>query len=120
MAPLSTKAEYMYVSSAVVELTWIQFLLCDLQIMMPTTPIAYCDNIATTYLSYNPVMHSQTKHISIDYYFVREKVAFCALKVVHVPTSAQFVDVFTKSFSGPKFKQAIANLCRLQSPTGRD
>ncbi|GAA0167718.1 hypothetical protein LIER_22590 [Lithospermum erythrorhizon] len=29
-------------------------------------------------------------------------------------------DVFTKSFSGPKFKQAIANLCRLQSPTGRD
>ncbi|GAA0167018.1 hypothetical protein LIER_43778 [Lithospermum erythrorhizon] len=64
----------------------------------PHVTVAYCDNLAATYLAYNPVMYSRTKHINIDYHFVRKKLA----------------DVFTKALSGPKFRLAISNLCRLQ------
>ncbi|GAA0156122.1 hypothetical protein LIER_38218 [Lithospermum erythrorhizon] len=110
----TTKAVYKCLPAAIAELTWIHYLLCDLQVTLPTTPIAYCDNIAATYLAYNPVFHSRTKYISIDYHFVREKVAFGALKVVHIPNHAQLADVFIKALSGPNFRLAIFNLCRVQ------
>ncbi|GAA0152880.1 transmembrane signal receptor [Lithospermum erythrorhizon] len=103
VARSSTEAEYRCLASTVAELTWIQYLLCDLQISLAHAPIVYCDNIAATYLAYNPVMHSRTKYISLDYHFVREKVALGDLQVVHVPTHAQLADVFTKALSGPKF-----------------
>ncbi|GAA0155117.1 hypothetical protein LIER_38023 [Lithospermum erythrorhizon] len=56
----------------------------------------------------------ELSRISIDYHFVREKVALGDLQVVHVPTHARLADVFIKPNSGPKFRQAIANLCRVQ------
>ncbi|GAA0144874.1 hypothetical protein LIER_05203 [Lithospermum erythrorhizon] len=110
----SIEAEYRCTAAAIAELTWIQYLLCDFQISLPSAPVAYYDNIVATYLAYKTVLHSWTKHISIDYDFVREKVAIGALKVVHVPTHAQRADVLTKPLSGPKFREAIINLCRVQ------
>ncbi|GAA0140972.1 transmembrane signal receptor [Lithospermum erythrorhizon] len=84
-------------------ITWSskkQYLLRDLDINLASPPVAYCDNIAATYLAYSPVMHSRTKHISIDCHFEREKVALGALKVVHVPTHAQLADAFIKALFG--------------------
>ncbi|KAL6339440.1 hypothetical protein AAG906_032974 [Vitis piasezkii] len=37
-------------------------------------PVLYYDNLNTTYLVANPVLHSQAKHMKIDYHFVRERV----------------------------------------------
>ncbi|GAA0146319.1 hypothetical protein LIER_36289 [Lithospermum erythrorhizon] len=62
----SIEAEYRRLASGVAELTWIQYLLRDLHITLPSVPIAYCDNIAATYLAYKPITHSRTKHIMID------------------------------------------------------
>jgi len=60
---------------------WIQKLLHDLGIFLQTPPELWCDNIGATYLSANPVFHARTKHVEIDFNFVREKVASQALKV---------------------------------------
>ena len=47
-------------------------------------------------MSSNPVQHQRTKHIEIDLHFVRERVALDEICVLHVPTSSQFADIFTK------------------------
>jgi hypothetical protein len=47
-------------------------------------------------MSKNPVHHKRTKHIELDIHFVREKVSLGEVRVLHVRSSRQFADVFTK------------------------
>jgi hypothetical protein len=49
------------------------------------------------------VQHQRTKHIEIDLHFVRERVTVGAVRVLHVPTSSQFADLFTKGLSSSVF-----------------
>ena len=48
------------------------------------------------YLSANPVFHARTKHIEVDYHFVRERVARRLLDIKFIPTADQVADGFTK------------------------
>ncbi|WVZ50966.1 hypothetical protein U9M48_002164, partial [Paspalum notatum var. saurae] len=67
------------------------------------TTLVYYDNVSAVYLSSNPVQHQRTKHIEIDLHFVRERVAIGAVRVLHVPTSSQFADLFTKGLPSSVF-----------------
>ncbi|XP_019106179.1 uncharacterized mitochondrial protein AtMg00810-like [Beta vulgaris subsp. vulgaris] len=40
--------------------------------------------------------NQRTKHIEVDIHFVREKVARGEVRVLHVPSKYQIVDIFTK------------------------
>jgi hypothetical protein len=56
------------------------------------------------------VQHQHTKHIEIDLHFVRDKVAAGAVLVLHVPTSSQYADIFTKglpSFVFIEFRSSL-------------
>ncbi|GJX60557.1 gag/pol polyprotein [Tanacetum coccineum] len=68
-----------------------------------STPILWCDNLGATYLSSNPIFHARTKHVEIDYHFVREKVAQGDLRVQHISTHDQIADIFTKPLPTPRF-----------------
>ena len=61
-------------------------------------------------MSSNPVQHRRMKHIEIDIHFVREKVALGKVHVLHVPTSAQFADIFTKSLPTMMFNDIQFNV----------
>jgi hypothetical protein len=92
----SAEAEYRAVANAVAEATWIRQLLSELRSPLRKATLVYCDNISAVYLSSNPVQHQRTKHVEIDLHFVRERVALGDVRVLHVPTTSQFADVFTK------------------------
>ncbi|MFS7969739.1 putative RNA-directed DNA polymerase [Helianthus anomalus] len=99
----STEAEYKALADTVAELTWLEALLKELHVSMTSAPILWCDNLGATYLSANPVFHARTKHVEIDFHFVREKVAQKQLSVQFIKTEDQIADVFTKPLSSKRF-----------------
>jgi hypothetical protein len=66
--------------------------------------------VSAVYLSHDPIHHRWTKHVEIDIHFVRELVALGELRVVHVPTDLQYVDIMTKGLPQAifdKFKTSL-------------
>jgi histone deacetylase 1/2 len=70
----STETEYKALANATTEMLWVQKLLCELKIIHPPQARLWCDNLGATYLSADPVFHARTKHIEIDFHFVRERM----------------------------------------------
>ena len=99
----STESEYKALADTVVELTWLQALLRELQVPLKAVPTLWCDNLGATYLSANPVFHARTKHVEVDFHFVREKVAQGQLSVQFISTNDQIADIFTKPLSSQRF-----------------
>lgn len=67
-------------------------------------PKLWCDNLGATYMCANSIFHARTKHIEIDYHFVRDKVTVGELQVNFVSTKDQLVDIFTKPLPIPQFQ----------------
>lgn len=93
----STESEYKAIANATAEVIWIQTLLQELGIRSPPAAKLWCDNIGAKYLSANPVFHARTKHIEIDYHFVRERVFNKLLEIEYISTGDQVADGFTKA-----------------------
>jgi hypothetical protein len=66
-------------------------------------------------MSANPVQHKCTKHIEIDIHFVRHKVALGEFHILHVPTTSQFADIFTKGLPQAVFKEFCSSLTVCQA-----
>jgi hypothetical protein len=109
----SAEAEYRIVANGVAEATLLRQLLHELQTPPSRCTFVYCDNISAMYLSTNPVQHQRTKHVEIDLHFVREKVAIGQVCVLHVPTTSQFADIFTKGLPSSLFNEfrSSLNIC---------
>lgn len=60
--------------------------LRELGIDSPKSAKIWCDNLGAKYLSANPVFHARTKHIEVDYHFVRERVSQKLLEIDFVPS----------------------------------
>jgi len=106
----SAEAEYRAVANGVAEATWLRQLLQELSAPLRRATLVYCDNISAVYMTFNPVQHQRTKHIEIDLHFVRERVAVGDLRVLHVPTSSQYADIFTKGLPSSLFTEFRSSL----------
>ena len=84
---LSTaEAEYIAASSCCTQLLWMQKLLHDYGIYQEHLTI-YCNNTSAINISKNPVQHSRTKHIEIQYHFIRELVEDGTLTLEFIHTN---------------------------------
>jgi hypothetical protein len=106
----SAEAEYRAVANGVAEAAWLRQLLAELHSLLSRSTLVYCDNINAVYLSTNPVQHQRTKHVEIDLHFVHDYVAADVVRVLHVPTTSQFVDIFTKGLPSSTFTKLRSSL----------
>nr|GEV26867.1 ribonuclease H-like domain-containing protein [Tanacetum cinerariifolium] len=104
------QAEYRGVANVVVETAWLPNLLRELNSLLSTATLVYCDNVSATYLSTNPVQHQLTKHIEIDIHFVCDLVTAGQVRVFHVPSRYQYVDIFTKGLPSALFEDFRSSL----------
>jgi hypothetical protein len=85
-------------------------LLRDIEVSQGRPLILWYDNIGAIFLSSNPVFHARTKHIEVDFHFVREQVAQKLLHITFISLKDQLADIFTKSLSLPLFEACRRNL----------
>jgi hypothetical protein len=92
----SAKTEYWDVANSVAEACWLRQLLQELHAPLTKSTLVYCNNISVVCLSTNPIQHQRTKEVKIDLHFVWERVAISDVRILHVPMTSQFMDIFTK------------------------
>ena len=106
----STEAEYRALASASAELCWLRTLIKDLGLYLYDPPILWCDNVSALAIASNPVFHARTKHIEVDFHFIRERVLRKDIQVKFVSTVDQLVDIFTKGLPFPRFQDLQSKL----------
>ncbi|KAL9455249.1 hypothetical protein AB3S75_010624 [Citrus x aurantiifolia] len=106
----TAEAEYRSLADLSCELQWLKALFADLGHLQHEAMTVYCDNQSALYIAENPVYHERTKHIELDCHFVRERVQSNLLLPLHIPTSMQVADVFTKPLGHALFHHHIRKL----------
>ena len=67
-------------------------------------------------MAVNPVTRPHSKHVAIDYHFVRELVANGTSKVDFIPSHLQLADSLTKGVTKPQFFLFRCKLSIIPSP----
>lgn len=116
VAKSSTEAEYRALAMVTAELYWLRMLLQHLHICISTVPTIWCDNNGAIALASNPIFHARTKHIEVDFHFIREKVANRDVSLRFLPSLDQPADVFTKGLSSARFALLRSKLLVLPLP----
>jgi phosphoribosyl-AMP cyclohydrolase len=98
----TTKFEYMAATHASKEAIWLQILCSGIGLVQQVVRID-CDSQSAIFLAKNPTYHSKTKHIDIQYHFVRDMVEEKKVLLMKVDTLKNVVDSLTKYVSTEKF-----------------
>ncbi|TQD68987.1 hypothetical protein C1H46_045480 [Malus baccata] len=110
VARSSTEAEYRSLAHTAAELTWICKIFKDVAFHLTIIPTLWCDNVSAISLASNPVFHARTKHVEIDYHYIRELVLAKLLHVQYINTQFQVADIHTKSLSKARFRYLQSKL----------
>ena len=81
---------------------WLQRLCLGIGLVQQAVRIDY-DSQSVIFLVKNPTYHSKTKHIDIQYHFVRDIVEEKKVLLMKVETLKNVADSLTKSMSTEKF-----------------
>jgi hypothetical protein len=95
---------------------WLRMLFKDVHVTLSTAPTIWYDNISALALATNPVYHARTKHIEVDYHFIREKVLNQDVIIKFISTDDQIADVFTKGLGSTCFLSLRVKLMMIPSP----
>ena len=117
IARSSTEAEYKTLTDGTSEVLWLRYLLTDLCFSPSSATTIQCDNLGATYLSVNPVFHARTKHVEVDYHFVRDRVAKKEIQIRFIPSQDQLADVLTKPLPHSAFASLRSKLHVVSPPS---
>jgi len=78
--------------------------------------LMHCDNHTVIYKANNLVFHERTKHIEVDYHFVRDCVTSEMISTF-TPSLEHLVDIFTKVVSSKIFLILCSKLGMIHTHT---
>ena len=111
VATSSCEAEYIASCVATKEAIWLSRLLADLQKQAKPKPITIrVDNNGAKDLALNATINERSKHIDVQYHFVRQCVHQGKIKLERCDTAVQIADPMTK----PLEKLQHEKLCSMQ------
>jgi len=97
VATSTCEAEYMALCSATKEAVWLSRLVSTIQSKKITDPISIgVDNSGTISLSQNTAINERSKHIDVQFHYIRESLELGKVKVWHCRTDEQIADSLTK------------------------
>jgi hypothetical protein len=101
----STEAEYVAASEATKDILWFRSFFQELGYPQPSPTCLYEDNISCIKLTESANFNERTKHIDIRHHFLKEKVKYGIIKLIHLPTEFMISDLLTKSLPTPSFSR---------------
>jgi hypothetical protein len=106
----STEAEYMALTAAIQDGLWLQssFACITIPLLLPLH--LFADNASTIALSQEAANHIRTKHIDLQYHFIRCHIEEGTFLPVWLSTYKNTADIFTKPLPRPIFVQHRASL----------
>jgi hypothetical protein len=110
----TTEAEYIAAGHCCAQLLWMRQTLRNYGYKLSKVPLL-CDNESAIRMADNPVEHSRTKHIAIQYRFLRDHQQRGDIEIAYVSTKEQLVDIFTKPLDEKTFTKLRNELNILDS-----
>ena len=108
----TTEAEYYALTGAAREAAWLRGLLDDLGYqeddLLPT--LIHGDNQGSLALAENPIHHQRSKHIDVQYHFIRQEVEDGKVTLNYVPTDKMTADGLTKGLPAKQHSKFIKQL----------
>lgn len=97
-------------AATVAEVLWLLSLLAYQKIQIPQPITLFSNSMSAIHISRNHVFHERTKHIDIDFHFIREKVLSSVIKPMYLNTREQIADMFTKPLHSSQFHFSLSKL----------
>jgi hypothetical protein len=87
-------------------------LLLDLRVahLVDNKDVVYEDNQGAIALAKNPEYHARTKHIDIQYHFVRECVENGRITLEYCETADMLADALTKPLAKQRFQEMVTRM----------
>ncbi|WVZ75637.1 hypothetical protein U9M48_023674 [Paspalum notatum var. saurae] len=105
----TTEAEYIAAASCCSQLLWIKATLSDFGLRFGKIPLLV-DSTSAISIAKNPVLHSRTKHIDVRFHFLRDHYEKGDIDLVHVVSTNQLADIFTKPLEFDAFARLRGEL----------
>jgi len=98
----SSKAKYIAGAHAAKEVIWLRRLLSNLKFLTTSATTLYIDNQSAIVITKNPEFHDCTKHINIQYHYLRRKVEEEEIDPQYISMEDQPANMLTKGLACEK------------------
>ena len=106
----TTEAEYIALTHAAKEAIWLRNLLSEIFGPITHAISIKSDNQSAIALAKDDCFHARTKHIDIQYHFIRYVIEEGKIRLTYCPTENMTADIFTKALPSMKAKHFAASM----------